>query len=48
MTGGTVGQVERLRRSLVRIGAMAAKETLHVRRDPRVEFRRHQFGRVDG
>jgi ABC-2 type transport system permease protein len=25
----------RLRRSLVRIGAMAAKETLHVRRDPR-------------
>ena len=26
---------ERLRRSLVRIGAMAAKETIHVRRDPR-------------
>jgi ABC-2 type transport system permease protein len=25
----------RLRRSLVRIGAMAAKETIHVRRDPR-------------
>jgi ABC-2 type transport system permease protein len=29
------GTAERLRRSLVRIGAMAAKETLHVRRDPR-------------
>jgi ABC-2 type transport system permease protein len=27
--------MERLRRSLVRIGAMAAKETIHVRRDPR-------------
>lgn len=27
--------LERLRRSLIRIGAMAAKETIHVRRDPR-------------
>jgi ABC-2 type transport system permease protein len=26
---------ERVRRSLIRIGAMAAKETIHVRRDPR-------------
>ena len=26
---------QRLRRSLIRIGAMAAKETIHVRRDPR-------------
>jgi ABC-2 type transport system permease protein len=30
-----VTRAERLRRSLVRIGAMAAKETIHVRRDPR-------------
>ncbi len=29
---------ERLRRSLVRIGAMAAKETLHIRRDPRTLY----------
>jgi ABC-2 type transport system permease protein len=29
------GAAERLRRSLVRVGAMAAKETLHVQRDPR-------------
>jgi len=28
-------RAERLRRSLVRIGAMASKETIHVRRDPR-------------
>ena len=28
----------RLRRSLVRIGAMAAKETLHIRRDPRTLY----------
>ena len=29
------GRAEKLRRSLVRIGAMASKETIHVRRDPR-------------
>jgi ABC-2 type transport system permease protein len=29
---------ERLRRALVRIGAMAAKETLHIRRDPRTLY----------
>jgi len=29
---------ERLRRSLVRIGAMAAKETLHIQRDPRTLY----------
>jgi ABC-2 type transport system permease protein len=29
------GLPDRLRRSLVRVGAMAAKETLHVQRDPR-------------
>ena len=29
---------ERLRRSLVRVGAMAWKETLHVRRDPRTLY----------
>ena len=29
---------ERLRRSLVRVGAMAAKETLHVLRDPRTLY----------
>jgi ABC-2 type transport system permease protein len=29
---------ERLRRSLVRVGAMAAKETLHIRRDPRTLY----------
>jgi len=29
---------ERLRRSLVRIGGMAAKETLHIRRDPRTLY----------
>src|SRR3974377_1139047 len=28
----------RLRRSLVRVGAMAAKETLHVLRDPRTLY----------
>ncbi len=28
----------RLRRSLVRVGAMAAKETLHIRRDPRTLY----------
>ena len=27
--------IERVRRSLVRVGAMAAKEAIHVRRDPR-------------
>ncbi|HEY6005895.1 MAG TPA: ABC transporter permease [Anaeromyxobacter sp.] len=30
--------MERIRRSLVRIGAMAAKETLHIRRDPRTLY----------
>ena len=30
--------MERLRRSLVRIGAMAAKETLHIQRDPRTLY----------
>jgi ABC-2 type transport system permease protein len=29
---------ERIRRSLVRIGAMAAKETLHIQRDPRTLY----------
>ncbi len=29
---------ERLRRALVRIGAMAAKETVHIRRDPRTLY----------
>jgi ABC-2 type transport system permease protein len=29
---------ERIRRSLVRIGAIAAKETLHIRRDPRTLY----------
>jgi ABC-2 type transport system permease protein len=35
MTGGLA---ERIRRSLVRIGAMASKETLHIRRDPRALY----------
>ncbi len=29
---------ERVRRSLIRVGAMAAKETLHIRRDPRTLY----------
>ena len=29
---------DRLARSLVRVGAMAGKETLHIRRDPRTLY----------
>lgn len=35
MRGATA---ERMRRSVVRIGAMASKETLHIRRDPRTLY----------
>ncbi len=40
MTRGSTGSpaARRLLRSLVRVGAMAAKETLHIRRDPRTLY----------